>query len=106
MSSRIASNLFLPGGAKRRHASEQQWLEMLQRTSRGLAIGHVGVRRPAILAASTASACPHHTPLGCRGTSIEGFTTWSGSSGDISENLTAKMDDMGQDRLQTGGSLP
>lgn len=39
------------------------------------------------------------------GAVIEGFTIWSDNSGDISEVLTARMDDTGRDRLHIGGQL-
>ena len=39
------------------------------------------------------------------GATISGFTIRSDNSGDISETLTARMDDLGQDRLHIGGSL-
>lgn len=51
------------------------------------------VRLPATLATSTPGA------------TIEGFTISSDNSGDISQSLTARMDDVGRDRLHIGGSL-
>lgn len=51
------------------------------------------VRLPATLATSTPGA------------TIEGFTISSDNSGDISQTLTARMDDVGRDRLHIGGSL-
>lgn len=39
------------------------------------------------------------------GTTIDGFTIWSDSSGDISRTLSGRIDATGRDRLRIGGSL-
>lgn len=48
---------------------------------------------------------PAAIATGVPGATIEGFTIWSDNSGDISRTLTARMDDVGHDRLHIGGSL-
>lgn len=39
------------------------------------------------------------------GTTIDSFTIWSDTAGDISQSLTGRIDDRGQDRLRIGGAL-
>lgn len=48
---------------------------------------------------------PMAIATGVPGATIGDFTIWSDTSGDISQTLTAKMDQTGQDRLHIGGSL-
>jgi Domain of unknown function (DUF4402) len=48
---------------------------------------------------------PAAIATGVPGATIDGFTIWSDTSGDISQTLTAKMDNTGHDRLRIGGSL-
>lgn len=39
------------------------------------------------------------------GTTVDSFTIWSDNSGDITQSLTGRIDEEGQDRLRIGGAL-